>query len=100
MQSSVFSSLNVTIINGTSVRGGAISIMQEAKLTVMSSKFTDCKSNVGAIVYSVNTLSVIKFTDIQIEKNEVSEVGFFYLLFTDIEINNMNFTNNIGYFFF
>ena len=86
----------IRIIAGISIRGGAISVMQEANLTIINSRFINCKADVGAIIYSVNTLSVITFTNILVENSVVTEMALFYLLFSEIDFRGMTIKGNMG----
>ena len=96
MQSSIWFLYNVTFWNAFSIKGGAITIMQEAVLNVVNSKFFECKSGVGTIIYSVNSLSRINITGVLIERCSVSDMALFFLLFSEISVKGLKLTQNQG----
>ena len=100
MQQCVVRLNSVQVFNASSSSGGAISIIQESDLMITDSVFKGCSSSIGSIIYSVNTVSMIVIENSFFDRNSVQDEGIFYLLYSNIRINNVTFAKNTGGHFY
>lgn len=100
MQQCVVRLKSIKVFNASSSSGGAISIIQESDLMITDSLFEGCTANIGSIIYSVNTVSMIVIVGSLFDRNSVQDEGIFYLLYSNIRIENVTFSANVGGHFY
>ena len=87
---------NITFVNGkASGNGGAISA--DADVVINNSKFINNTANNGGAIYISSQNSVISIKDSEFVNNSAIETaGALYIVNSNLNINNTNFTSNEG----